>query len=102
MNKRFWLRPAVGTALLLSIPLVMTILDRHKLAGEGWDWGPLDFVAMGALLFGAGVAYEFVATKFGARRQRLAWALIILCAVLAIWVELAVGAFSRFFASMAA
>lgn len=91
MKKHPAVRPAIGTCLLLLVPLVMTLLDRNEPAGEGWHWDLLDFVVMGALLFGAGLAYELLARRFAARTQRVAIAGLILCAVLAVWVELAVG-----------
>ncbi len=91
MNRRPFVRPAIGTGLLLIIPLVMTILDRHRPEGDGWHWGPLDFVVMGGLLFGAGLACELMVARVGARLHRALLGLAILCVVFAIWVELAVG-----------
>lgn len=88
-------RPAIGTGLVLLVPLVMTIVDRHKPAGEGWRWGPLDFVVMGALLFGAGLGYEYFAPKLGNKSHRATLGIGILFAVLGIWVELAVGGISQ-------
>ena len=69
--KSLAIRPAIGTGLLLLIPLVMSTLDRHKPAGDGWHWGPMDFVVMGVLLFGAGLAYEYFASRLGDRRHRV-------------------------------
>lgn len=101
METRLVVRPAIGTAVLLSIPLVMTLVDRQRPAGDGWHWSPLDFGVMGALLFGAGLAYEFFARKLGERRHRWLLGSAILCAVLAIWVELAVGGISQLLAYLA-
>ncbi|MFZ5638245.1 MAG: hypothetical protein ACOY82_16840 [Pseudomonadota bacterium] len=95
MNARMFVGPAIGTALLLTIPLVKTFLDRHKPDGEGMRWGLLDFAVMGVLLFGAGVTYTFVASKLDARIHRIAVGFAILCVVFAIWVELAVGGVSK-------
>jgi hypothetical protein len=95
MNKHLFVRPIIGTGLLLFIPLTMTFLDRHKADGEGWRWGVFDFVVMGVLLFCAGVAYEFIAGKSGRRAHKAVLALSILCIVFAIWVELAVGGISK-------
>lgn len=95
MKMRFLLRPVIGTALLLSIPLVMTLVDRDKAPGSGWHWGPLDFAVMGALLLAAGTLYEFVSTRMRAPAHRAVLGLVIAGLVLAIWVELAVGGISQ-------
>jgi hypothetical protein len=95
VRKSIVIRPAIGTGLLLLVPLVMSILDRNKPEGEGWRWSPLDFAVMGILLFGAGLTYEFFARKLDNRTQRLVLGLVVLCVVLAIWVELAVGGITQ-------
>ncbi len=95
ISRKHMLRPAIVTAGILLIPLVMTILDRGKPVGDGWFWGPGDFVVMGALLFGAGVTYEVLASKTDRRAVRVAVGVAILLAVLAIWVEMAVDGVSR-------
>lgn len=95
MNKNLIVRPAIGTGLILLIPLVMTILDRHKAVGEGWRWTPLDFTVMGALLFGAGLTYEFIASKINSKAHKVLLGLAIAFVVLAIWVELAVDGISQ-------
>ena len=88
-------RPAILTALVLLIPLVMTFIDRAKPLGEGWRWGPLDFAVMGALLFGAGCVYEVLAARVSKRLHQAALVgAIVLCVVL-IWAELAVDAVSK-------
>ena len=93
--KSLAIRPFVGTCLLLLVPLVMSVMDRDQPAGDGWHWDAADFLVMGALLFGAGLCYEFFAGKLGARKHRSALGVAILCAVLAIWVELAIGGISQ-------
>lgn len=98
MQSKVLIRPALGTALLLSIPLVMSIVDRVKAPGDGWHWGPLDFVVMAALLFSAGVAYELIAARTGSTARRAAFGVAIAGVVLAIWVELAVGGISQLMA----
>src|SRR5687767_16001976 len=90
MKRKHFVRPAIVTAGILLIPLVMTILDRAKPAGDGWHWGPGDFVVMGALLFGAGLTYEFLASRMQRKAYRVALGSAIVLAVLAIWFELAV------------
>src|SRR3546814_17913812 len=50
----------------------MTIVDRNKPEGDGWHWRPGGFVVVGALLFGAGFVYEFLASKMNSRALKLA------------------------------
>lgn len=95
MHRHPALRPAIGTGLLLTVPLVMSILDRDKPPGDGWDWEPFDFLVMGALLFGAGLAYELVARRLHKPAHRLMLGLAILFAVFVVWVELAVDGVSQ-------
>lgn len=95
MNVRFARRPAIVTAFLLLIPLVMTVSDRDKPLGEGWRWGALDFVVMGALIFGAGCVYEALAARLPKYWQRAAMGGAILLCVLLIWAELAVALVSK-------
>lgn len=96
MKNNVAIRPAIGTGALLLIPLVMTFLDRNKQAGDGWSWGPGDFLIMGLLLFGAGITYEVVSRRLSSTRNRAAVALFVTGVVLVIWVELAVGGVSQF------
>ena len=95
MKTTFFRRPAIGTAILLAIPLVMTILDRNKSDGEGWHWRPAGFLVMGALLFGAGVFYEWLASKIARPSYRAVFGVGVFLTVVAIWSELAVDAVSR-------
>ena len=95
MKRNLVVRPALGTGLVLLVPLVMSLVDRHNPDGVGWHWSPADFFVMGALLFGAGLTYEFLSRRLGAKTHRVALGLIILGAVLAIWIELAVDGVSQ-------
>lgn len=95
MEKRLLVRPAVGTGLILLVPLVMSILDRNKAPGDGWHWDASDFLVMGVLLFGAAFAYELIARKLGKSTHRRILAAAIFLVVVAIWVELAVGGVSQ-------
>ena len=95
LQSRHIVRPAAGTCLLLMIPLVMTILDRDKAPGEGWAWGPFDFLVMGALLFSAGFGYELLSSRVTRRSHRVAAGMTITCLTVAIWAELAVDAVSQ-------
>ena len=95
MLKKQILRPAIGTALILLIPLVMTIIDHAKAPGEGWHWSPGDFIIMGVLVFGAGLFYELLAGKMRGTAARIALGGAVLCVVIAIWIELAVDGVSQ-------
>ena len=50
---------------------------------------------MGALLFGAGFAYEVLASRLRTRAYRIAAGIAITLAVIAIWFELAVDGVSK-------
>lgn len=65
MRARTILRPTVAAAALLLIPLTAMLLDG------GVDWTPFDFLAAGALLFGAGLAFELTAGRARDRRERV-------------------------------
>lgn len=95
MQRAPWIRPAIGTGALLLIPLVMTLVDRHKAPGEGWAWGPADFLLMGLLLFAAGLAYEGIAHRLRSRGKRIAAAIVLACIVFLVWIELAVDGISQ-------
>jgi hypothetical protein len=95
MQRRYIRRPAIVTAGILLIPLVMTILDRGKPEGDGWHWRPGSFIVMGALLFGAGLTYEILASKVDSKGYRVAVGIVIAISVLAIWFELAVDGVSQ-------
>lgn len=79
-------RFALGTALLLLIPVI----------GQ-WPWSASDFIIMGTLIFGSGVAYEVIVKQLG-KKHRTAVAVILVIAFILIWAELAVGLFGTPFA----
>lgn len=95
-------RPAAATSLVLTVPLVMSVIDRQRPPGDGWHWGPMDFVVMGILLFGAGFLYEHLARKVHRLGQRVALGAAVLLTLLAIWVELAVDGVSQILGVMLA
>lgn len=95
-NKVFgWI--ALGTGLILLIPLIMTLLDPTASinggAGGGWDWTLGDFVVMAILIFGMASGYVLTARKV--RKNRLLLGIIFTVLFLWIWVELAVGLFTN-------
>ena len=77
--------------LILIIPLVsMWPLDE-------FDWGFGDFVIMGALIFGTGLALEWVLRRVD-KKRRLLSVIAIIIAFFLLWAELAVGIFNSPFA----
>lgn len=78
-------RIALVTAFLLLIPLVAMQFTEEV------NWDLFDFVVMGALLFGTGLAYELVARKVGATAYRVAVGVALAGAFLLVWVNGAVG-----------
>ena len=79
---------AAVTAVLLMAPLVAMQFTTEV------NWGIGDFVAAGALLFGAGMAYYFGARRTRGPLQTFAVALLVLVVLATIWAELAVGLFT--------
>lgn len=77
---------ALVTGLILLVPLVATLLSDEV------TWTLPDFVAAGALLFGAGLAFIVAARR--ATRHRALLGIAILGALLLVWAELAVGVFT--------
>ena len=80
------LRVALGTALILLIPLVAMQFS------DGMNWDETDFIVVGALVFGTGMAFELL--RRAAPRHRLLIGVALLAMFLWLYVELAVGLFT--------
>lgn len=78
-------RVALGTALLLLIPLAA------KLFVADMAWTLFDFVAAGGLLFGAGLTFVLVARLGDSTAYRLAVGVAVAAGLLLVWANLAVG-----------
>lgn len=87
MTSRNVTRLAIGTGLLLLIPLTAMFFTREV------NWGVMDFVMAGALLFGAGCAFLFIASRTANVKYRLAGGAGLLAVLSTIWAHLAVGIF---------
>jgi hypothetical protein len=75
----------LAVCILLLIPLIaMRFTNEVK-------WGPFDFMVAAVLLFGAGLACEFVLRTVKSTQYRLAVVGAILLALFIVWAELAVG-----------
>ena len=85
MQNKNMLRMALAVALILLAPWVaMQFTDEV-------NWGLADFAAAGALLFGAGLAYELLSRKGTTLTYRAAVGLALAAALLLVWMNLAVG-----------
>ncbi len=81
-----WL--AIGTCFILLVPLAAMQVTEEV------NWSIMDFVTMGALLFGAGSIFVLVARKVP-RKYWLAIGMLVALALLYVWAELAVGIFTN-------
>jgi hypothetical protein len=76
---------AVVIVLLLAVPLVAMRFTEEV------NWDLFDFVLMGAVLFGVGLAYELVARRSKKTVYRVAFGVGLVAAFLLFWVNGAVG-----------
>ncbi len=88
-NARFIMMQNVARRLLVWAAVVALILLVPLLARAPWDL--FDFVVMGGLLFGVGLAYELVARRSGKTVYRIAFGVGLVTAFLLAWVNGAVG-----------
>lgn len=92
------IRIAVGTGLLLLIPLVLQLTIGTGVDGQGFNWELGDFVIMGVLIFSTGLAIDFAVRKINKRSHRIFSVIAIVLILLLTWAELAVGIFGTPFA----
>ena len=78
-------RIALITVLILLIPLIA----MQFTAEVNWTLG--DFIIMGALIFGTGLAYELISRKMNNKTFKLAVAIGVGTTLFMTWVNLAVG-----------
>lgn len=76
---------AVVVGLVLQLPLVAMQFTEEV------NWTPLDFIFMGALLFGSALVYELVARLGTSGTYRAAVGLACVTGLLLVWVNGAVG-----------
>ena len=76
---------ALATALLLFIPLAASQFKT------GVTWTSFDFLAAGALLFGAGLVFLLLARLGSSAAYRLAAGVAVGAGLLLVWANLAVG-----------
>ena len=85
MQTKNIVRIALVTAFILLIPMVAMLFTDEL------NWKPADFVVAGVLLFGTGLALEFIARKLTSPVRRIISGAVIVAMVLIVWAELAVG-----------
>ena len=88
-GERLWNRLRVagwgGSAVLLLLPLVAMRFTSEV------DWSLSDFIVMGALLGGHGLALELATRKANSLAYRLGSVVAVAASFLLVWVNLAVG-----------
>jgi peptidoglycan/LPS O-acetylase OafA/YrhL len=89
MQKRI-IRIAIVVGLILLIPLAMMFFSV-----EGWHWTFGDFIVMGALLFGTGLAIDFAARKLANPTHRVLAIIAIVAIFLLIWAGMVANAGER-------
>jgi len=75
----------VVTALILMLPLIAMQFSEEV------DWKPGDFIVIGTMFIGAGLAFVYTARRIDGAGRRLALAGAFFVALLYVWAELAVG-----------
>lgn len=78
---------------VVGIILLTALLGNFTI--DGWNWGVMDFIIIGTMLFVAGLGIDWTIKKFSNPFHRLMIILGIVALFLLIWVELAVDALSR-------
>lgn len=95
MESKAVIRWVLITAALLAIPLLAMVLnlgvpDPGSGTG-GVHWGPMDFATMGVLILGAGLLFEYAASRAGNVAHKLAVGIAVAAGLGLVWVNLAVG-----------
>jgi hypothetical protein len=96
MQTRTVLRWVLITAAVLAVPAIamalnLAIPDPGSGTQDGVNWGPMDFAAMGVLILGGGLLYEYASSRSGTIAHRAAVGIAVLAGFGLIWVNLAVG-----------
>lgn len=89
--KNSLIRVGVATAVLLAIPIVLTLLNPNSHlrggAGGGWDWSLWGLVWAVPLIFCIGLAIDFASRKIKSPAYRILTISLIVLALLLAWVQ---------------
>ena len=88
MQNKVFLWLAMGTAFILSLPLIAMQFTSEV------DWEMGDFIIIGVLIFGMGSLFVAIARLIN-KKYRLITGILFVLAVLYLWAELAVGIFTN-------
>ncbi len=95
MESKAVIRWVLITAALLAIPLLAMVLNLGVpdpgSGTDGVNWGPMDFATMGVLILGAGLLFEYAASRAGNVAHKLAVGIAVAAGLGLVWVNLAVG-----------
>lgn len=91
MPRTPWTQPAKQVGAVTLLILLLPLLAMQFTPEVNWGWG--DFLAAGALLFGAGMTHALWARAASTRRQRVLASVVVLAVLGTVWAELAVGLF---------
>lgn len=78
--------------IIVGLILIGALLANRFV--DGWNWSFGDFIFAGVMLFGTGLAIEFVARKLTNPVRRTVAIIAIILLFLLIWIEAAVGIFN--------
>lgn len=85
MKKENIIRSIIVAQLVLLVPLLAMLFSDEV------DWGVGDFVVVGILLAGVGMAYQLIVTGVKNNSRLAVIGIVLAAAMLLIWAELAVG-----------
>jgi hypothetical protein len=94
LQSNIFIRPILVTIALLLIPVFGNIF------ADGWNWGPIDFLTMGFLLFLTGLIIEVANKKIINKNFKIVAIAGVILTLLIIWIELATDGVSRWMGIM--
>ena len=92
MKKKNVIRSILAAELILLVPFIAMFFTEEV------DWNVPDFIIVGVLLVGIGVAYQLIVTGIKSNTKLAAIGIVLAATMLLIWAELAVGVFGSPFA----